>query len=205
MGVAPQLGPPLTSRASISGWGAGAWGSWRLLFRRYVPIHAPPSLHSTRTDPRLLGAHTTVPRALGLLARAPIADIISSYRPGTLLWHVRTQFTYDHSHLQYYDGYRGNVAPPFEASQHSSVTAGPALPLQERPIVNAGWPAPGLRRPQSAQAAPSPYPLQTAQLPKASTSTSRTEFASCASGRSCPLGGLDFPRLRNAEFELGGL
>ncbi|XP_043760775.1 integrin alpha-IIb isoform X3 [Cervus elaphus] len=44
---------------------------------------------------------------VGLLARAPIADIISSYRPGTLLWHVRTQFTYDHSHLQYYDGYRG--------------------------------------------------------------------------------------------------
>uniref|UniRef100_A0A8C2SDQ8 Integrin alpha-2 domain-containing protein n=1 Tax=Capra hircus TaxID=9925 RepID=A0A8C2SDQ8_CAPHI len=44
---------------------------------------------------------------VGLLARAPIADIISSYRPGNLLWHVRTQFTYDHSHLQYYDGYRG--------------------------------------------------------------------------------------------------
>uniref|UniRef100_A0A452ELH2 Integrin subunit alpha 2b n=1 Tax=Capra hircus TaxID=9925 RepID=A0A452ELH2_CAPHI len=53
---------------------------------------------------------------VGLLARAPIADIISSYRPGNLLWHVRTQFTYDHSHLQYYDGYRG------KASQHSSVT-----------------------------------------------------------------------------------
>ncbi|OWK14177.1 hypothetical protein Celaphus_00001230 [Cervus elaphus hippelaphus] len=46
---------------------------------------------------------------VGLLARAPIADIISSYRPGTLLWHVRTQFTYDHSHLQYYDGYREYV------------------------------------------------------------------------------------------------
>ncbi|KAM5213001.1 integrin alpha-IIb isoform 1-T1 [Hipposideros larvatus] len=45
---------------------------------------------------------------LGLLARAPIADIISSYRPGTLLWHVRTQrLTFDSSHPEYFDGYRG--------------------------------------------------------------------------------------------------
>ncbi|XP_057571743.1 integrin alpha-IIb isoform X2 [Hippopotamus amphibius kiboko] len=45
---------------------------------------------------------------LGLLARAPIADIISSYRPGTLLWHVSTQqFTFDYSHVEYFDGYRG--------------------------------------------------------------------------------------------------
>ncbi|XP_071460109.1 integrin alpha-IIb [Marmota flaviventris] len=45
---------------------------------------------------------------LGLLARAPIADIISSYRPGTLLWNVPTQsFTYDSSKPEYFDGYRG--------------------------------------------------------------------------------------------------
>ncbi|XP_059763518.1 integrin alpha-IIb isoform X3 [Balaenoptera ricei] len=45
---------------------------------------------------------------LGLLARAPIADIISSYRPGTLLWHVPTQqLTFDYSHPEYFDGYRG--------------------------------------------------------------------------------------------------
>ncbi|KAL2764887.1 integrin alpha-IIb preproprotein, partial [Daubentonia madagascariensis] len=45
---------------------------------------------------------------LGLLARAPIADIISSYRPGTLLWHVPTQrFTFDSSSPEYFDGYRG--------------------------------------------------------------------------------------------------
>ncbi|XP_039702645.1 integrin alpha-IIb isoform X2 [Pteropus medius] len=45
---------------------------------------------------------------LGLLVRAPIADIVSSYRPGTLLWHVRTQrFTSDTSNPEYFDGYRG--------------------------------------------------------------------------------------------------
>ncbi|XP_048222306.1 integrin alpha-IIb isoform X2 [Perognathus longimembris pacificus] len=45
---------------------------------------------------------------LGLLVRAPIASIISSYRPGTLLWHVPSQrFTYDSSNMDYYDGYRG--------------------------------------------------------------------------------------------------
>ncbi|XP_037018088.2 integrin alpha-IIb [Artibeus jamaicensis] len=45
---------------------------------------------------------------LGLLAKAPIADIFSSYRPGTLLWHVRTQrFTFDSSHPENFDGYRG--------------------------------------------------------------------------------------------------
>ncbi|XP_028340621.1 integrin alpha-IIb isoform X4 [Physeter macrocephalus] len=45
---------------------------------------------------------------LGLLARAPIADIISSYRPATLLWHVPTQqLTFDYSHPEYFDGYRG--------------------------------------------------------------------------------------------------
>ncbi|XP_012887391.1 PREDICTED: integrin alpha-IIb [Dipodomys ordii] len=45
---------------------------------------------------------------LGLLVRAPIASIISSYRPGTLLWHVPNQrFTYDSSNIDYFDGYRG--------------------------------------------------------------------------------------------------
>lgn len=45
---------------------------------------------------------------LGLLTRAPIASIISSYRPGTLLWHVpRQRFTFDSSSSVYFDGYRG--------------------------------------------------------------------------------------------------
>uniref|UniRef100_A0A7N5KKT4 Integrin alpha-IIb n=2 Tax=Ailuropoda melanoleuca TaxID=9646 RepID=A0A7N5KKT4_AILME len=45
---------------------------------------------------------------LGLLARASIASIVSSYRPGTLLWHVPSQsFTFDYSKPEYYDGYRG--------------------------------------------------------------------------------------------------
>ncbi|KAI4556835.1 hypothetical protein MJT46_020022, partial [Ovis ammon polii x Ovis aries] len=102
-------------------------------------VHLPPFSRPGHTP----GSWTpilTVPRALGLLARAPIADIISSYRPGNLLWHVRTQFTYDHSHLQYYDGYRGNVALPIEASQHSSVTASPAhsIPLAH-PHITTRW------------------------------------------------------------------
>lgn len=50
-----------------------------------------------------------VPRAVGLLVQASIDNIISSYRPGTLLWHVPFQsFTYDYSKQEYYDGYRGN-------------------------------------------------------------------------------------------------
>ncbi|XP_045345128.1 integrin alpha-IIb [Leopardus geoffroyi] len=45
---------------------------------------------------------------LGLLARAPIADIVSSYRPGTLLWNVPTQrFSTDYNNPVYFDGYRG--------------------------------------------------------------------------------------------------
>nr|XP_025842677.1 integrin alpha-IIb [Vulpes vulpes] len=45
---------------------------------------------------------------LGLLVQASIDNIISSYRPGTLLWHVPFQsFTYDYSKPEYYDGYRG--------------------------------------------------------------------------------------------------
>ncbi|XP_041491976.1 integrin alpha-IIb [Microtus oregoni] len=45
---------------------------------------------------------------LGLLVRVPIANIISSYRPGTLLWHVPNQrFTVDSSSPVYFDGYRG--------------------------------------------------------------------------------------------------
>lgn len=45
---------------------------------------------------------------LGLLVRVPIANIISSYRPGTLLWHVPNQrFTHDSINRAYFDGYRG--------------------------------------------------------------------------------------------------
>uniref|UniRef100_A0A8C3VYH6 Integrin alpha-IIb n=1 Tax=Catagonus wagneri TaxID=51154 RepID=A0A8C3VYH6_9CETA len=60
---------------------------------------------------------------LGLMARAPIADIISSYRPGTLLWHVPTQqFTFDSSLSQYYDGYLGySVAVgEFDGNPHTT-------------------------------------------------------------------------------------
>ncbi|XP_037665873.1 integrin alpha-IIb isoform X2 [Choloepus didactylus] len=45
---------------------------------------------------------------VGLLARAPVADIISSYSPGTVLWHLSTQsFTFDSIKSEYFDGYRG--------------------------------------------------------------------------------------------------
>ncbi|XP_052613996.1 integrin alpha-IIb [Peromyscus californicus insignis] len=45
---------------------------------------------------------------LGLLVRVPIANIISSYQPGTLLWHVPNQrFTFDYGSSVYFDGYRG--------------------------------------------------------------------------------------------------
>ncbi|EDM06216.1 rCG33119 [Rattus norvegicus] len=45
---------------------------------------------------------------LGLLVRVPIENIISSYRPGTLLWHVSNQrFSYDSSNPVYFHGYRG--------------------------------------------------------------------------------------------------
>ncbi|XP_008589054.1 PREDICTED: integrin alpha-IIb [Galeopterus variegatus] len=45
---------------------------------------------------------------LGLLVRAPIANIVSNYRPGTLLWHVPNQrFTFDSSDPEYFDSYRG--------------------------------------------------------------------------------------------------
>ncbi|XP_008836412.1 integrin alpha-IIb isoform X2 [Nannospalax galili] len=45
---------------------------------------------------------------VGLLALAPIPDIISSYSPGTLLWKVLKQdFTFDSSNPEYFDGYRG--------------------------------------------------------------------------------------------------
>lgn len=51
---------------------------------------------------------------LGLLVRVPIENIISSYRPGTLLWHVSNQrFTYDSSNPVYFHGYRGNPGISF--------------------------------------------------------------------------------------------
>lgn len=44
----------------------------------------------------------------GLLARAPIADIVSTYRPGTLLWFLSTQrITNDNRYSEYFDGYLG--------------------------------------------------------------------------------------------------
>lgn len=105
-GGGSRAGSPLTSRTSLSGWGAGAWGPWRLLFLRYVTIHTPPPFLSAWG----LWIPTPVfPRPLGLLARAPIANIVSSYRPGTLLWSVPTQrFTFDSMKPEYFDGYRGN-------------------------------------------------------------------------------------------------
>lgn len=51
---------------------------------------------------------------LGLLVRVPIENIISSYRPGTLLWHVSNQrFSYDASNPVYFHGYRGNPGISF--------------------------------------------------------------------------------------------
>ncbi|KAM6174668.1 integrin alpha-IIb [Erethizon dorsatum] len=45
---------------------------------------------------------------LGLLARVRIADIVTSYRPATLLWNVPSQrFTFDSSDPEFYDSYRG--------------------------------------------------------------------------------------------------
>ncbi|XP_004597441.4 integrin alpha-IIb [Ochotona princeps] len=45
---------------------------------------------------------------LGFLIRVSIDDILSSYRPGKLLWNVLTQsFTSDYSNPKYFDGYRG--------------------------------------------------------------------------------------------------
>ncbi|XP_049717148.1 integrin alpha-IIb [Elephas maximus indicus] len=45
---------------------------------------------------------------LGLLVRAPVANIVSSYSPGTLLRSVPSQsFTSDSSSQEFFDGYRG--------------------------------------------------------------------------------------------------
>ncbi|XP_063107778.1 integrin alpha-IIb isoform X2 [Cavia porcellus] len=45
---------------------------------------------------------------IGLLARARIAHIVSSYQPATLLWTVPNQhFTFDSSDSKFYDSYRG--------------------------------------------------------------------------------------------------
>uniref|UniRef100_A0A452QNH1 Integrin subunit alpha 2b n=1 Tax=Ursus americanus TaxID=9643 RepID=A0A452QNH1_URSAM len=42
------------------------------------------------------------------VTQASTCPIVSSYRPGTLLWHVPFQsFTFDYSKPEYYDGYRG--------------------------------------------------------------------------------------------------
>ena len=72
-------------------------------------LHLPPLYTRPGETPGVWASTPTDPRTLGLLAQAPIADIFSSYRPGTLLWHVRTQrFTFDSSHPEYFDGYRGN-------------------------------------------------------------------------------------------------
>lgn len=62
-----------------------------------------------------LGSYSPVPVPFpGLLARVPIENIISSYRPGTLLWHVPNQrYTHDYSSLVYSHGYRGNPGSSF--------------------------------------------------------------------------------------------
>ncbi|XP_046533560.1 integrin alpha-IIb isoform X2 [Equus quagga] len=60
---------------------------------------------------------------LGLLARAPIANIVSSYRPGTLLWSVPTQrFTFDSMKPEYFDGYRGYSVAVGEFDEDLSTT-----------------------------------------------------------------------------------
>ncbi|KAF5924496.1 hypothetical protein HPG69_018897 [Diceros bicornis minor] len=74
----------------------------------YSPCRA--NTMSSRYSRGYMGPHTAVPRSLGLLARVPIADIVSSYRPGTLLWHVPNQsFTLDFGGQEYFDGYREYV------------------------------------------------------------------------------------------------
>lgn len=74
-------------------------------------VHLPPSSWPGET-PVVTAPTPAVPRALGLLARAPIAEIVSSYRPGTLLWNVPTQrFSADYTNPVYFDGYRGNPGP----------------------------------------------------------------------------------------------
>lgn len=54
-------GARLTSRASLSGWRAGAWGPWRLLFLRYVPVRTPPSGLLAWGDSRCQSPHTRCP------------------------------------------------------------------------------------------------------------------------------------------------
>lgn len=123
---------------------------------------------------------TTDPRTLGLLVRAPIADIFSSYHPGTLLWHVRTQrFTFDSSQPEYFDSYRGN---PGAARRGFPALCRPARPA---PCCSAPLPATA-GRPQRPRR---PHPLlpqllpQTARLPRALPRLSRSSW---------PPGGLRF-------------
>uniref|UniRef100_A0A8D1WXC6 Integrin alpha-IIb n=1 Tax=Sus scrofa TaxID=9823 RepID=A0A8D1WXC6_PIG len=60
---------------------------------------------------------------LGLMARAPIADIISSYRPGTLLWHVPTQkLTFDSDLPEYYESYLGYSVAVGEFDRNPNTT-----------------------------------------------------------------------------------
>ncbi|XP_077020275.1 integrin alpha-IIb [Tamandua tetradactyla] len=60
---------------------------------------------------------------VGLLARAPLTDIVSSYRRGTVLWHVPTQsFTFDSSNPEYFDGYRGYSVAVGEFDGNPSTT-----------------------------------------------------------------------------------
>lgn len=102
-----------------------------------------------------------VPRALGLLARAPIASIVSSYRPGTLLWHVPFQsFTFDYSKPEYYDGYRGN---PGTSLLGLPALSQPTPPVRSCPCGSAPTPTRGptpapRAPPPSAPTAPPPPP-----------------------------------------------
>lgn len=111
------------TRTSLSGWGASAWGPWRLLFFRYVPSNPTHSHFVVWGDPGVWSSTPPVPVPfLGLLVRVPIANIISSYRPGTLLWHVPNQrFTFDSSNPVYFDGYRGNIVTFFLGFPESQV------------------------------------------------------------------------------------
>ncbi|KAL1778648.1 integrin alpha-IIb [Sigmodon hispidus] len=60
---------------------------------------------------------------LGFLTRVPIANIISSYRPDTLLWHVPNQhLTPDNSDPVYFDSYQGYSVAVGEFDEDPSTT-----------------------------------------------------------------------------------
>lgn len=166
-GGGSQTGTPLTSRASFSGWGAGAWGPWRLLFPRYVPIRTPPSLLSAWVDPRRLGPHISCPS----LPRSPGAGSNCRYHLELPPGHPLVARAHPAAHLRlqpprvYFDGYRGNPGTSLRGfpalchrrSRPAPVGTPPCQPWLASSSAKAS--------PSSAPAAPLPHPLQTAQLP----------------------------------------